>query len=463
MRMASLATLQRLFSVLAVALFSAFPSLPAEAQSEVRVEIVERSPVQPGALDKDDQVLLLNELSMTLMELKRPQQAEGTLQASLAIEATPEGYSQLAKVYQDQGRTDLAVEEYKKALNIREDAQDLADLGYCQLALGKRKDAVTSWDRALALEPERLKLWEDAGYAYMALCKNGQAIERFKSAIDNQALYPAQTEDEAKQTRQTVYRLRQEISKLDTSLSVTGYMTYYTSRAGQSDAPGGQGGIYQPSGSGIEAAWTPPVVGMRDDRILQLVGRINWTLNRNSFEFDPDSAQGAVGIRYKPFKSQNISIGAERLIKIGKNAEDNWLLRAMGSWSDGWSISADNLDRTNWNFSYLFVEADRYLDSPSRWLFNAEVRQGWTFKLANNTLLTPHIVANGRIWTPDDNKLSLWEAGVGVSLKYLFNETKYTTPRSYVEFLAQYKAGQLYNRTYNQGVDGVYLTTIVHY
>jgi len=413
-----------------------------------------------AALSRDDQLLYLEELSKTLVELKEPRQAETALQASLAIEPTADSHSQLAKVYQGLGRNDLAVEHYAKALAIRENAQDLADMGYCLLAMGNRKKAVAAWDRALALEPERLRLWEDAGYAYMVLCRNDTAMARFKAAIDNQALYPARTEEEAKAVRETVHRLRKEVSKLDESLTVTGYLTYYTSRAGASDAPGGQGGIYQPSASGVEAAWTPPLLGMRDDRILQLVGRVNWTLERQSFNFDPDSAQAAVGIRYKPFKSQNIYLGAERLIKIGKNAEDNWLLRAMGSWTLGYDLDPE---RSNWNFSYLFLEADRYLDTPSRFLFNGEARQGWTFKVARNAMLTPHLVVSARVWTPDDNRLSLWEAGAGVSFKFLFNETRYTTPRSSVEILAQYKAGQLYNRTDSQNVDGAYLSTIVRY
>ncbi len=416
---------------------------------------------QPAkALDKDDQLMLLDELSKTLMDLKQPERAETALQAAIEIQPTAESYSQLAKVYQGLGRNDLAVEQYQKALAIREDPQDLADMGYCMLSLGNRKDAVAAWDKALALEPERLRLWEDAGYAYMALCKNDTAMERFKSAIDNQPLYPGATEEEAKATRETIHRLRKEVSKLDTSFTATGYLGYYSSQGGQAAVPGGQGGVYQPGNSGVEAAWRPPVIGFRDDRIFELVGRINWVLNRDSLQFDPDSAQGAVGVRYKPFKSQNIFFGGERLIKIGKLAEDNWLLRAMGSWTDGYDLDPE---RNNWNYSYLYLEADRYLDKPSRFFFNGEARQGWTFKLGSRAMLTPHAVADARVWTPDDNNLSIWELGLGLSFKYLFNETKYTTPRSYVEFLAQYKAGRLYNRKTDQDVNGVYLTTIVHY
>jgi len=418
------------------------------------------SPSAQSSLDRDDQLMLLEELSKTLMELKQPERAETALHAAIGIQPTAEAYSQLAKVYQSEGRNDLAVEQYQKALAIREDAQDLADMGYCQLSLGRRKDAVAAWDRALALEPERLRLWEDAGYAYMALCKNDLAMERFKSAIDNQPLYPSATDEEAKASRETIHRLRKEVSKLDTSLLATGYLGYYSSRAGQAAVPGGQGGIYQPGNSGVELAWRPPVIGMRDDRILELVGRINWVLNRDSLNIDPDSGQGAVGLRYKPFKSQNIFFGGERLIKIGKLAEDNWLLRAMGSWTDGYDLDPE---RQNWNFSYLYLEADRYLENPSRFFFTGEARQGWTFKVARNAMLTPHAVADARVWTPDDNQLSVWELGLGISFKYLFNEDKYRTPRSYVEFLAQYKAGQLYNRKTNQSVDGIYLTTIVHY
>ncbi len=416
--------------------------------------------VGADGLSASDRLLLFDELAKTHLALDQPGEAVADLNASLALAPKAETFSQLAKAYQALGENALAAAQYQQALALREDPQDLADLGYCLLSLGRREEAVAAWDKALALQPERLRLWEDAGYAYMALSRNALAIARFKSAIDNQPLYPVESQEQAKETRQTLYRLRQEVSKLDTNLTVTGYLSYYTSRAGQLDAPGGQAGLYQPSISGVEVNWAPPIIGQRDDRVFQLVGRVNWTLKRQSLEFDPDTTQAAFGVRYKPFKSQNMFFGVERLVKIGALAENNWLLRAQGSWADGYDYKPES---DNWNFSYLYLEAARFVETPARFMFNGEARQGWTFKAANNLLVTPHVVVNGRLWTPDASQLSIWEAGLGLSVKYLFNQTQYTTPRSYAEIVAQYKGGLLFNRRSNQSVDGLYITTILHF
>jgi len=66
------------------------------------------------------------------------------------------------------------------------------------------------------------------------------------------------------------------------------------------------------------------------------------------------------------------------------------------------------------------------------------------------------LVANAGAW-PDPSAGNYAEAGVGVSTRYLFNESKYATARSSAEFLLQYKKG------FRVGADGWSFTTVVRF
>jgi hypothetical protein len=56
-------------------------------------------------------------------------------------------------------------------------------------------------------------------------------------------------------------------------------------------------------------------------------------------------------------------------------------------------------------------------------------------------MLAPHLVLDGRYQTFDSDRNAYLEGGLGASLKYFFNATRYETPRSSLEFLIQYKIG----------------------
>ena len=100
-------------------------------------------------------------------------------------------------------------------------------------------------------------------------------------------------------------------------------------------------------------------------------------------------------------------------------------------------------------------------------MFYAEGRQGVTFNLRDNLLITPHAVADVRVWTPDINESSYVEGGGGLSLKYLFNRADYEVERSSLEFLLQYKYGTLFNKTKitdrENVINALFLTTILKF
>lgn len=160
-----------------------------------------------------------------------------------------------------------------------------------------------------------------------------------------------------------------------------------------------------------------------------------------SVRIPSEAVQGAAGVRAKPWSSQNVVVGVEKLFKLGEDSEDNLLFRLMGSW--GSEIKPYEAD---WFYWSVFLEADYFAMAPARAAFTGEIRAGWTWNVnkKNTVLVTPHVVANAIHWT-DVEYVSYREVGPGLSLRFLFNETKYETAGTELEFLLQYKVGETFN------------------
>ena len=102
----------------------------------------------------------------------------------------------------------------------------------------------------------------------------------------------------------------------------------------------------------------------------------------------------------------------------------------------------------------------------SLWVLYGEARQGVTFKLANQVLLTPHVVVDARYQDSRGATDSFVEGGGGLSLRYLFNESRYEGYRGSVELLIQYKAGNFFNRPHGASdgsFHGLVLTGVLRF
>src|SRR5690606_12331546 len=148
--------------------------------------------------------------------------------------------------------------------------------------------------------------------------------------------------------------------------------------------------------------------------------------------------QGGIGLRYKPFRTLQLYVSGERLFKVGDDAQDTWLARLSYGWTD---MHDSKLGQTNWNYSSIYADCGVFADDDHTRAFYGEVRQGRTFKLSDQWLLSPHVVINGRYEQPNFSPGSYWQAGVGVSVKYLYNATRYASYRSNIEVLLHYKVG----------------------
>lgn len=356
----------------------------------------------------------------------------------------------LAGLYRQQGEHEAAAEAYAQASRRKRRPASLMAEGYELLALKRREDAQVVLTEAVAAEPDYLSAHQDLGYIAMQLGDNDLAKTHFMDAIDHAPLRPADNEARARIVAEDVRRMRGEMRALNNAVDLDLWLTYTSGKTGTLQSAGQQGGLAAPerdvirTSSGIELGWIPPGWGFQDHRIFKLIGRLGWNLRPDSLSMVEDSLEGALGLRYKPFKAYNVNLGLERIFSFSGGGEDNWVARVMGSLADG--LDDVRPYETFWNYSFLFAEVDAYLESPSRAAAYVEARQGLSWKWRDDLILSPFLVADARWWSGSRAAdVSFYEAGAGFSLRYLYDQDKYELERRSIELLLTCKAGKVFD------------------
>lgn len=384
--------------------------------------------------------------SLRLRELAALDRAEGALDSaarglSLAwdLDPDPEIQYELSQVHRERGATGAEIEALERATAAApETARYQEALGYAYARAGEGEQAIVAFERTLALDRDVLPVYEDLAYQLVRASRNEEAIERFEQAIDNRPYHPVRTEAEREELERTQRRLRAEATTLDDSWDL---LLYAAVRSEELPAATGfslTGGVL-PSQGGVELAWTPPGIGRRDGRVFQVFGRVLANLEPEGVDPISETYQGGAGLRYKPIRRLNLFLSVERLFEIGERSLDDWLVR--GQFSTNFGEVLDPL-RTAWNHTTLYLDAGYFVDAEVAAYF-AEARQGVTFRLGRRSLITPHLVADGRYQDPDDAFSSYYEYGGGLSLVFLLSpEREYRVERGAFELLLQYKRGK---------------------
>ncbi len=372
-------------------------------------------------------------------------------------------WSELGKVYHEEKDHAAAAAAFAEAAQLSPLPAYRMEQDYEELELRHRQAARPLLAGALAEEPDYLDAHKDLGYLAMQMNDNQEAVSRFRQAVDLLPLQPAATPEEAEKIVYDEHRLRSEIAALNNRFDADIYLTYTSGQTGTQGAVPGAGQDVARGDSGIELAWTPPDIGFRDHKIFKLVTRLTWTFKPDSLDINQDSWCGVLGLRYKPFKAWNVNIGLEKFFAIGDDAEDQTVLRLMGSLQDG--EDADPV-KSWWNYSFLFSETDAFLESPQRITLYAEGRQGLSLKPFDGFTITPFAVADARWWSHSDaDDISFYEGGAGLSLKYRFDQTKYELPRRSVELLLTCKSGRIFDseNVEDDTIDAFFATLFLHF
>src|SRR5439155_13662871 len=118
--------------------------------------------------------------------------------------------------------------------------------------------------------------------------------------------------------------------------------------------------------------------------------------------------------------------------------DGRWLARALYSWNPGFELKPG---RERWGYGLAFSDSAMFLGKNRLVAQYGEARRGVTFNFKDSILVTPHLVADARWQSGTVLAGSYFEAGGGVSVRYLFRQNRYEAKRSSFEVLLQCKRG----------------------
>jgi len=306
------------------------------------------------------------------------------------------------------------------------------DAGYLAVRVGDDASAAQAFARASDKNELPPKALLDAGYVAGRLGQSDVSVGYFKRAID------AADDGKLTLTPQRLFETRREVADRSRSWGAIASVGY------RGISPGGQGagaaaGIGDSVQTGLELYWRPS--GYRDGTYYELYGGGFQTLwSKGGGASGGETAQGMLGARIKPLRSANLVLSAERRVKIGSLSINDWLLRAGYSYTYGTDL---RMDASSWNTAQVYAEAGRFIDTR-RTYATFEAQLGRSFKLDSvdpRPVVFPHFV----LGADHDSKLASGRrtasgAGVGVAVRYWFNEDRYRAPHSYFDVSLQYRA-----------------------
>ncbi|MCI5050482.1 MAG: tetratricopeptide repeat protein [Rickettsiales bacterium] len=346
-----------------------------------------------------------------------------------------------------------AAKQLRKVRVYREDAG--AKHYYEALDLQKQErfeEAIKALERAVQASPDNYLFAVSLGYAYR-MFERKEAIPHFRYALENPEydhvredfVYALEEEgyrQEAGENLRLVvpqetdadrrYDLRRKVQILEDNWVSYASATYRDGLARGSGIPGIQN-FTDSLQYGFETIYSPDR-WQRHKRRFQLYGQAFASSDNGQRNLNDQSTQGAVGVRAAPVPDEEWFLYLARLFPIGDNAIHDWQLRTTYAITEGFDIDPN---RIAW--PYLFLTPDiSYLTRREELFASFEGRYGYSFRYGD-WVATPHIVtAAAHQDNPNSNSDSV-ELGLGLSVKYWFDESATHAPRGSVELIFQWR------------------------
>ena len=399
-------------------------ALLADAQAAQALEAADRFLAKPP---REPEMLALR--SQIQRRLNRPREALADADAALAdprLSVVSEIDLLLAH-HPDRARARFDAALRSGALND----YPATDLGYLAVRVGDDATALAAFDRAAGKGELPDRALQDAGYAAGRLGRSDAAVGYFSRAIDAAEAGRLSLEP------QRLFETRREVADRSRTWGAIASLGY------RGVSPGGGAGQPVTIGDSVQAGaelyWRP--FGYGDGRYVEVYGGAFQTLwTKGSAPSGGDTTQALVGVRAKPLRDANLVLSFERRIKVGHFANNDWLLRAGYSYSYGTDL---RVDRPQWTTAQVYAEAGRFFSQRLTYA-TLEAQIGRSIRLDAlhpRLVLFPHLVLgadyNSRLPRGQRDALG---AGVGAGVRYWFNESRYSAPRSYLDLSLQYRA-----------------------
>ena len=356
-----------------------------------------REAVKAAPNDAQHRVELINALTNAGAQSEATQQARQALKDGL-LAAMPDVTA--AYIAQRAGDSKVAAERFKQA------------------------------DKAGKLPPSAAA---DAAYAALQAHQNSDAAAYFERGIDA-GLAP--TGDNPAATPAQLYEMRSAHADVtrnwgfDTSLNFRGAGM----QPGFASTP--TPGISNNWQAGAEAYWRP--FGSLGDRLFEVYARAYDSFGvKDDQPSGVDTLQASVGARVKPFADIDAIFAFERIIPIGDQVIPDWLARL--AYSGGYGTER-RVDVPSWWTAQIYAETGYYLNQETTY-GTSTIELGRTYRLdrfSPRWTVFPYAVIGADYDTSVDHSIP-FGAGVGVSTRYWFRDSKYDAPRSYVDLSIQYR------------------------
>lgn len=397
--------------------------------------------VEEDALTLADRALLYEERALLASRDGDVLLAVEAQRRSLLAEPTADRHYSLAQYLLELGKQVDARSEFQQAVMLAPDNPDFqASLGYAYLRAGDDDLAADHFQAALAADLQRLPLYEELGYTYRRLGQDEAAAKAFRQRIDLAQTWAGTASDGSQGegsastgTDESGYAWRREVQQLEDRLRINAGV-FVRRMNGDStsdpDAPVGLSGFQ--SQAGIDIAYR--LDNVSDGRYAEVYGRSIWAFEDDTLSPVGSETQGGVGLRVKPFAPVNFLLSGERLVALGSEARNDWMVRASASFGRGLAYAPDQQYQ---HYRSVYLDAAKVVEDKAEFLV-AEWREGVAIQIGQGLHLVPYGVAAAS-YTDDAETERRYEAGLGVALRGWFGGNAYHTHSSNFELGVEFR------------------------
>lgn len=398
--------------------------------------------VQKDALTLADQALLHEERARLAFLDGDPRRAAQAQRSSLLAEPTADRHYSLAQYLLEFGEQVDARSEFQQAVMLEPDNPDFqASLGYAYLTAGDDGLAAGHFEAALAADLQRLPLYEELGYTYRRLGQDEAAARAFRQRIDlAQTWDPSSVSGGSRAegsastgTDEHGYAWRREVQQLEDRLRINaGVFVRRMNGGSTSDADASVGLSGFQSQAGVDIAYR--LDNVSDGRFAEVYGRSIWAFEDDTLSPVGSETQGGVGLRVKPFAPVNFLLSGERLVALGSEARNDWMVRASASFGRGTAYIPDQQYQ---HYRSVYLDAAKVVEDGAEFLVG-EWREGVAIRIGQGLNLVPYGVAAAS-YTNDAETERRYEIGAGVALRGWFGGNAYRTHRSNLELGLEFR------------------------
>lgn len=298
--------------------------------------------------------------------------------------------------------------------------------GYDALSAGDPLAALRFFNQSLDLDRNQPLIHSQKGYIYKSQGRYKTASRAFGTAgAGGGFATPSQP------------GLVREAAYLKRPLRLSGYTVWRQDSRSEGEISFGPS--LAQSQSGLGATYRLPIDGWASKHELSAYSRLLWAYEPMSLVVNGQSYQAGVGVQVRPFSNLNLVTAAERLVGLGDQARDDWLLRASYSTGAGYAPLEGERSWLHWS-----VYGDVAVIDPAQpdLQLTGEGRVGFGNRPFANSSFTviPFAGASANFQDAAGVSTSLYEASAGLWMRYWPGGASLPDPQRALDLRMEYRA-----------------------